>query len=72
MAIAHNNLRVAPVLPVPRADFASTLMLRITRVTETGTPTLALSGRVGAEQLPDLRRCLEAEQAQAVVLDSGR
>ena len=28
-----------------------------------------MSGRIGAEQLPDLRRFVEAEQADDVVLD---
>jgi hypothetical protein len=44
-------------------------MLRITRVTDTGTPTLMLSGRIGAEQLPDVRRSVEAEAARDLVLD---
>jgi anti-anti-sigma regulatory factor len=44
-------------------------MLRITRVTNTGTPTLIVSGRIGAEQLPDLRQSVEAEQSGDVVLD---
>jgi hypothetical protein len=44
-------------------------MLRITRVTDTGTPTLILSGRIGAEQLPDLRRSVQAEEARDLVLD---
>jgi len=38
-------------------------------VTDTGTPTLIVSGRIGAEQLPDLRKSVEAEKAQDVVLD---
>jgi ABC-type transporter Mla MlaB component len=46
-------------------------MLKITRSTEAGTTTLALSGRVGSEHLPDLRRCLEEDRGQAVVLDLG-
>jgi anti-anti-sigma regulatory factor len=44
-------------------------MLRITRVTDTGTPTLILSGRIGAEQLPDVRRSVQAEEARDLVLD---
>jgi anti-anti-sigma regulatory factor len=44
-------------------------MLRITRVTDTGTPTLMLSGRIGAERLPDVRRSVEAEAARDLVLD---
>jgi pimeloyl-ACP methyl ester carboxylesterase len=44
-------------------------MLKITRVNTPGTPTLILSGRIGAEQLPDVRRSVEAEQAQDLVLD---
>lgn len=46
-------------------------MLKITRSTEAGTTTLALSGRVGSEHLSDLRRCLEEDRGQAVVLDLG-
>ena len=46
-------------------------MLKITRSTQAGTTTLALSGRVGSEHLPDLRRCLEEDRGQAVVLDLG-
>jgi hypothetical protein len=60
---------MAHVLPFPVPTFASTLMLRITRVTDTGTPMLMVSGRIGAEQLPDLRKSVEAEKAQDVVLD---
>jgi hypothetical protein len=43
-------------------------MLRITRLTD-GTPTLILSGRIRAEQLPDVRRAVKAEQARELVLD---
>jgi anti-anti-sigma regulatory factor len=43
-------------------------MLRIMRVTD-GTPTLILSGRIGVEQLPDVRRAVETEQALDLVLD---
>ena len=46
-------------------------MLRITRSTHSGTTTLALSGRIGSEHLPDLRRCLEQERGVDVVLDLG-
>lgn len=46
-------------------------MLKITRSTQSGTTTLALSGRVGFEQLPDLRQCLDAERGSDVVLDLG-
>ena len=44
-------------------------MLKITRVTEAGSTRVILSGRVGAPQLPDLRRFLEAENARNLVLD---
>jgi hypothetical protein len=44
-------------------------MLKITRSTQAGTTTLALSGRVGSEHLPDLRRCLEEDRGQVIVLD---
>jgi hypothetical protein len=33
--------------------------------------TLALSGRIGPEQLADLRRCVEEERGHGVVLDLG-
>ncbi len=44
-------------------------MLKITRMTNAGISTLIVSGRIDAEQLPDLRRLVEAEQARDVVLD---
>jgi len=44
-------------------------MLKITRMTNGGTTTLIVSGRIDAEQLPDLRRLVEAEQTSDVVLD---
>ena len=44
-------------------------MLKITRSTNSGTTTLALSGRIGPEQLADLRRCVEEERGNGVVLD---
>ena len=44
-------------------------MLKITRVTEAGSTSLIVSGRIGAPQLPDLRQFLEAENASNVVLD---
>jgi hypothetical protein len=44
-------------------------MLKITRSTCPGTTTLAVSGRVGYEHLPDLRRLLEEARGHGVVLD---
>ena len=44
-------------------------MLKITRVADAGSTTLMVSGRIGAPQLPDLRRFIEAENASNVVLD---
>ena len=44
-------------------------MLKITRVTQAGSTSVIVSGRIGAPQLPDLRRFLEAENASDVVLD---
>jgi anti-anti-sigma regulatory factor len=44
-------------------------MLKITRMTNAGTTTLIVSGRIDAEQLPDLRRSVETEHASDVVLD---
>ena len=44
-------------------------MLKITRVTEAGSTRVIVSGRIGAPQLPDLRRFLEAEPASTAVLD---
>ena len=44
-------------------------MFKITRSTHSGTTTLALSGRVGRTDLPDLRGFVEAERGQGIVLD---
>jgi len=44
-------------------------MLKITRMTNAATTRLIVSGRIDAEQLPDLRRSVEAEDARDVVLD---
>jgi anti-anti-sigma regulatory factor len=44
-------------------------MLKITRVKNAGTTTLIVSGRIDAEQLPDLRRSVETEHASDVILD---
>jgi len=44
-------------------------MVKITRVTEAGSTSVIVSGRIGAPQLPDLRQCIEAEKASNVVLD---
>jgi STAS domain len=52
---------VAPAFAVP--------MLKITRVTDGGTTTLVVSGRIQAEQLFDLRRAVDAERTCDVVLD---
>ena len=46
-------------------------MLKITRSTQAGITTLALSGRVSTEHLPELRRFLEEERGQGAVLDLG-
>jgi len=46
-------------------------MFKITRSTQAGTTTLALSGRVGSEDVPDLRRYLDEERGPNVVLDLG-
>ncbi len=44
-------------------------MLKITRVTDTATTTLVVSGRIQAAQLSDLRRSVDAERTRDVVLD---
>ena len=44
-------------------------MLKITRVKNAGTTTLIVSGRIDAEQLPDVRRLVESEHGSDVVLD---
>ena len=46
-------------------------MLKITGSTDSGTTTLALSGRIGSEHLPDLRRLVEEKCDHDVVLDLG-
>jgi len=52
---------VVPTVVIP--------MLKITHVTDAGTTTLMVSGRIQAEQLSDLRRSIEAERTRDVVLD---
>jgi hypothetical protein len=64
----RNNLRMAHGLPFV-VSTSVIPMLKITRVTDTGTTTLIVSGRIQAEQLSDLRRSVEAERARGVVLD---
>ena len=44
-------------------------MLKITRSTDSGTTTVALSGRIGCDHLPEVRRSLEEEGGRGVVLD---
>ena len=44
-------------------------MLKITRMTNARTTTLIVSGRIDAEQLPDLCRSVETEHASDLVLD---
>lgn len=44
-------------------------MLKITRANDANTTQVMVSGRIGAEHLPDLRRSVESEQACDVVLD---
>jgi len=44
-------------------------MLKITHMTNAGTTTLIVSGRIDAEQLPELRRSVETQQASDVVID---
>jgi len=44
-------------------------MLRIVRSINAVTTTLTVSGRIGAEQLPELRRSVDEERGRDVVLD---
>jgi ABC-type transporter Mla MlaB component len=44
-------------------------MLRIVRSIDNGTTTLAVSGRIGSNELPELRRFVEEELTRGVVLD---
>ena len=46
-------------------------MFKITRLMQAGITTLALSGRVGSEHVPELRQFLEEARAQGAVLDLG-
>jgi ABC-type transporter Mla MlaB component len=64
----RNNLQTAHDLPFVVPTFVIP-MLKITRVTDTGTTTLTVSGRIQAEHLPDLRRSVEVERTRDVVLD---
>jgi hypothetical protein len=65
----HNNLRAARGLPFERPQSPSISMLRIVRSIDAGTTTLTVSGRIGSEQLPELRRFIEEELTGGVVLD---
>jgi hypothetical protein len=62
-------LRTAHVLPFVVPTFAVDPMLRITRVPNAEMPTLVVSGRISAEQLPELRRSVDAENARDLMLD---
>jgi len=44
-------------------------MLRIVRSIDAGTVTLAVSGRIDAEQLPELRQSVDGERGREVLLD---
>jgi anti-anti-sigma regulatory factor len=46
-------------------------MLRILLSLDTGTTILTVSGRIGVEQLPELRRSVEEAHGQGVILDLG-
>ena len=63
----HNNLRAARQLPFVWPQSLSASMLRIVRSIDAGTTTLTVSGRIGSEQLPELRRfhALQSETLDA-------
>jgi len=44
-------------------------MLRIVRSSDNGITTLALSGRIDSDGLPELRRFVEAEVSRSVTID---
>ena len=67
--IERNDFHVARSLPSLLRPLWSILMLKITRVADKERTTLIVSGRIDAEQLPDLRRFVEAEQENKVTLD---
>jgi len=46
-------------------------MLRIVRSTGPDTTTLTVSGRIGSEQLAELRRYVDEERGRNVLLDLG-
>jgi ABC-type transporter Mla MlaB component len=60
---------MAAFLPCSCRPPSSIPMHKITRMTNAGTTTLIVSGRIEAEQLPDLRRLVEADQGSDVILD---
>jgi hypothetical protein len=60
---------MAASLPCSCRPPSSIPMLKITRMTNAGMTTLIVSGRIEAEQLPDLRRLVEADHGSDVVLD---
>ena len=44
-------------------------MFRIVRSLDAGTTILAVSGRIGSAQLPELRQCVEEQRGRDLVLD---
>jgi len=67
--MAHNDLRAARELPFEYAPSRSRSMLRIVRSIDADGTTLTVSGRIGAEELPELQRCLEEACGRDVILD---
>lgn len=67
VALARNNLRPARALPFSWARSPS--MLKITRHIDSGRTTLTISGRLGAQQLSELRRSIDETDPCDVVLD---
>ena len=65
----HNNLRAARGLPFEWPQSPSISMLRIVRSIDAGATTLTVSGRIGSEQLSELRRSVEEERTRDVILD---
>ena len=56
-------------MPLVIPTVATNPMLKITRVTQAGSTSVIVSGRICAPQLPDLRRLVEAESTCDMVLD---
>jgi len=68
---AAQLLTAGALFAVRLTQSRSLSMLRIVRSSNAGTTTLSVSGRIGSDELRELRRSVEQEGNRHVVLDLG-